>query len=157
GVTGAGGGVQVEQARHADLAGRAPVPHRDDPSRDPEPGPRRTADRGARTACRVDDGLAQGLHLSIVTHNGQPPKGHAVPVRKNGRVASRTAVSARAKLDQVCADAVELARAAITEEPAGEHLEVVAEGERVVTHFFAAGLPGYRGWRWAVTVARAPR
>ena len=39
----------------------------------------------------------------------------------------------------------------------GEHLGVVAEGERVVTHFFECTLPGYRGWRWAVTVARAPR
>jgi Protein of unknown function (DUF3027) len=74
---------------------------------------------------------------------------------ENGHVASRTATVA--KLDQVCADAVDVAREAVTEEPAGEHLEVVAEGERAVTHFFEAGLPGYRGWRWAVTVARAPR
>ena len=33
----------------------------------------------------------------------------------------------------------------------------VAEGERLVTHYFDCTLPGYRGWRWAVTVARAPR
>ena len=65
-----------------------------------------------------------------------------------------------AKLDQVCADAVGLARSAITEvDPAdvGEHLEVVAEGDRVVTHFFESHLAGYRGWRWAVTVTRVPR
>jgi hypothetical protein len=66
-------------------------------------------------------------------------------------------VSARAKLDQVCADAVGLARGAVLEEAPGEHLDVVAEGERVVTHFFEANRPGYQGWRWAVTVARAPR
>jgi Protein of unknown function (DUF3027) len=78
-------------------------------------------------------------------------------MRNNGGVVGRTAVAARVKLDQICAAAVDLARQAVTEEPAGEHLGVVAEGERVVTHFFAAGLPGYRGWRWAVTVARAPR
>lgn len=78
-------------------------------------------------------------------------------MRKNGRVVTRTAVGARPKVDQVCADAVDLARQAVTEEPAGEHLEAIAEGERCVTHFFAAGLPGYWGWRWAVTVARAPR
>ena len=78
-------------------------------------------------------------------------------MRKNGRVAGRTAVGGRAKLDQVCADAVDLAREAVIEEPAGEHLAAVAEGERVVTHYFATGLPGYGGWRWAVTVARAPR
>ena len=27
----------------------------------------------------------------------------------------------------------------------------------MVTHYFAADLPGYAGWRWAVTVARASR
>ncbi|HEX6872394.1 MAG TPA: DUF3027 domain-containing protein [Micromonosporaceae bacterium] len=65
--------------------------------------------------------------------------------------------SSPAKLDQVCAAAVEVALAAVTERDAGEHLGVVAEGDRVVTHLFACSLPGYRGWRWAVTVARAPR
>src|SRR5581483_1066008 len=38
-----------------------------------------------------------------------------------------------------------------------EHLGVRAEGDRVATHAFAATLPGYRGWYWAVTVARVPR
>lgn len=64
------------------------------------------------------------------------------------------------RLDQVCADAVDLARAAITEVTAdqvGEHIEAVAESERVVTHLFECRMAGYRGWRWAVTVARAPR
>ncbi|MFC7218750.1 DUF3027 domain-containing protein [Streptomyces polyrhachis] len=65
--------------------------------------------------------------------------------------------------DRLCAEAVELAREAAVEtagfEVVGEHLGVIAEpdGERVVTHFFACSLPGYRGWRWAVTVARASR
>ena len=39
----------------------------------------------------------------------------------------------------------------------GEHLGVQAEGERIVTHLFACADPGYTGWRWAVTVVRAPR
>ena len=39
----------------------------------------------------------------------------------------------------------------------GEHLGVEADGERVVTHLFSCLDPGYRGWRWAVTVARASR
>nr|EIF90554.1 hypothetical protein [Streptomyces tsukubensis NRRL18488] len=39
----------------------------------------------------------------------------------------------------------------------GEHLSLVADGDRVVTHFFECKEPGYRGWRWAVTVARASR
>jgi Protein of unknown function (DUF3027) len=63
--------------------------------------------------------------------------------------------------DQVCAEAVDLARdaivAAVGADRVGEHLEVHAEGERVVTHLFACEDPAYAGWRWAVTVARAPR
>jgi hypothetical protein len=33
----------------------------------------------------------------------------------------------------------------------------LAEDERVVTHFFASTDAGYLGWRWAVTITRAPR
>ena len=62
-----------------------------------------------------------------------------------------------AKLDPACAAAVDLARDAVEGDHIGEHLGVVAEGDRVVTHYFECLLPGYRGWRWAVTVARAPR
>jgi hypothetical protein len=72
---------------------------------------------------------------------------------------TRTATRA-VRLDQVCADAVDLARSAVTDvEPGcvGAHVDVVAEAERVVTHLFECELPSYRGWRWAVTVARAPR
>ncbi|WP_213454160.1 DUF3027 domain-containing protein [Rhizomonospora bruguierae] len=77
---------------------------------------------------------------------------------KNDPVTRTTARSARP--DQVCADAVELARAAIVEtgpEHVGEHLAAVGEGDRLVTHFFECRLPGYVGWRWGVTVTRAPR
>ncbi|MEV7417771.1 DUF3027 domain-containing protein [Streptomyces sp. NPDC089919] len=63
--------------------------------------------------------------------------------------------------DRLCAEAVELARAAAEEAAApgsvGEHVSVTAEGDRVVTHYFACEDAGYRGWRWAVTVARASR
>ncbi|GAA4943512.1 DUF3027 domain-containing protein [Actinoplanes utahensis] len=72
---------------------------------------------------------------------------------------SRT-TSRAARLDQVCADAVGVARGAITEvDPGdiGDHLDAVAEGDRVVTHFFESHLDGYKGWRWAVTVTRVPR
>lgn len=64
------------------------------------------------------------------------------------------------RLDAVCAEAVELAREAITEvgpEHVGDHLGTEAEADRVVTHLFDCLLPGYRGWRWAVTVTRIPR
>jgi len=62
-------------------------------------------------------------------------------------------------IDSVSAEAVDLARAAATEiagSDVGEHLGVRAEAERVVTHAFAAALPGYVGWFWAVTINRAP-
>ncbi|MFI2226419.1 DUF3027 domain-containing protein [Streptomyces fradiae] len=64
-------------------------------------------------------------------------------------------------LDRLCAEAVDLAREAAEEAAApgvvGEYVEAVPEGDRVVTHFFECAEPGYRGWRWAVTVARASR
>ena len=63
--------------------------------------------------------------------------------------------------DAVCRDAVDLAlAAAVSMAPAehvGEHLGVIAEADRVVTHRFTCLAPGYRGWEWAITVARAPR
>lgn len=62
--------------------------------------------------------------------------------------------------DAVGAAAVETARAAAVADGrdwVGEHLGVTAEGERVVTHRFTSTQPGYRGWLWAVTLARAPR
>jgi len=57
------------------------------------------------------------------------------------------------------AGAVELAREAAQAEagdsPVGEHVGVQNEDGGAATHLFAAGLPGYRGWCWAVTVASA--
>jgi Protein of unknown function (DUF3027) len=65
------------------------------------------------------------------------------------------------KPDAVLVQAVDDARAALLDvvdaADVGDHLGHRAEGERLVTHFFACGRTGYRGWRWAVTVARAPR
>ncbi|GAA0302542.1 DUF3027 domain-containing protein [Streptomyces polychromogenes] len=63
--------------------------------------------------------------------------------------------------DRLCVEAVELAREAAEEAAypgvVGEHVSAVAEGDRVVTHFFECKEAGYRGWRWAVTVTRASR
>jgi hypothetical protein len=59
----------------------------------------------------------------------------------------------------ILADAVDLARRALLElEPSGvgAHLGVIAEDESAATHRFAATLPGYRGWQWAVVVAAPP-
>jgi hypothetical protein len=63
-------------------------------------------------------------------------------------------------LDPTCAEAVDLARAAAEEVAPGEvsaHLAASADGDRLVTHYFGCRKAAYRGWRWAVTVARAPR
>lgn len=63
-------------------------------------------------------------------------------------------------VDESCAAAVELARETLLEEaPAdqvGEHEGLIADGPLVVTHFFGGNVPGYNGWRWAVTLTRAP-
>lgn len=66
------------------------------------------------------------------------------------------------RLDPACVEAVDLAREAALEassvtQTVGDHLGVAAEADRVVTHYFASTHPGYRGWRWAVTVVRASR
>jgi hypothetical protein len=71
-------------------------------------------------------------------------------------------VSARARNDAVLLGAVDLARAAaeeVAESPSdvGEHLGAVADGERLMSHRFAAAMAGYRGWHWTVTLARVPR
>ncbi len=110
--------------------------------------------------------------LSILTHRCDKklplavPSRFAVKMRQNGRVTrAGTATVGRAtgravKLDATCADAVGVARSALSEvdpDHIGEHVSVQAEGERLVTHFFECHLPGYRGWRWAVTVTRVPR
>jgi hypothetical protein len=64
-------------------------------------------------------------------------------------------------LDQVCADAVDLALAAAEDVAGigevGRHVGMLAEGDRVVTHLFECKERGYRGWNWAVTLTRAPR
>jgi hypothetical protein len=64
--------------------------------------------------------------------------------------------------DAVLVSAVDLARAAAVEEAGapglvGEHLGMVVEGERLVSHRFATTALGQRGWEWTVTVARVPR
>jgi hypothetical protein len=79
-----------------------------------------------------------------------------------GTEADRTARAARRpEPDAVCAAAADLARAAAEEladtGTVGDHLGVVSEGERLVVHSFECLSRGYRGWRWAVSVARAPR
>ena len=65
------------------------------------------------------------------------------------------------KPDAVLAAAVDTARNAVLEiagdTPVGEHLGAFPEAERLVTHRFAANVPGYVGWHWFATLARVPR
>jgi len=65
------------------------------------------------------------------------------------------------KPDAVGVRAVDQAREAllgmVDSADVGDHLGHRAEDERVVTHYFDCRRLGYRGWRWAVTVARSPR
>ena len=67
----------------------------------------------------------------------------------------------RSKSDAVLAGAVEVARRVLLEatqgEGVGEHVGFTLEADRLGTHWFAATLPGYGGWHWAVTVTRVPR
>lgn len=65
------------------------------------------------------------------------------------------------KVDAVLRDARDLAHDAVTDDVGpvivGDHVGFVMDGERVGTHSFACTDPAYVGWRWAITVARAPR
>ena len=65
------------------------------------------------------------------------------------------------KVDPTLRAAVDLARTALDgpAEPGsvGDLLEMVMDGDRVATHYFACLTPAYLGWRWAVSVARAAR
>jgi len=68
----------------------------------------------------------------------------------------------RASKELVLTGAIDLARAAAEEtatdaSDVGDYAGVVIDGERLVTHYFSATMPGYPGWCWAVTLARAPR
>jgi len=67
-----------------------------------------------------------------------------------------------AKQDAVLTAAVDLAREAVVTgahdaRGIGEHLGVRVQEDRLLTHLFDCTLPGYPGWTWYATVARAPR
>lgn len=86
---------------------------------------------------------------------------HGASLRQSVLVTPASPRTRSVKADSVLVKAVEDARAAAvdvgSEDAVGAHLGYDAEGERVVTHYFACELAGYVGWRWAVTVTRASR
>jgi hypothetical protein len=73
----------------------------------------------------------------------------------------RTEPARKPKADAALVNAVDEARTTLADEVGkqqfGDHLGVVIEDDRVVTHLFEARQPGYVGWHWGVTVTRAPR
>jgi hypothetical protein len=92
---------------------------------------------------------------------------HAAMSRvEDASVAEAASATTRARRDDAKGDAVALAAVDAARETlladveaaeVGDHLGAQAEGERVVTHLFECRKPGYRGWRWSVTVVRAAR
>lgn len=65
------------------------------------------------------------------------------------------------KPDAVVVGALDVAREHAVEtggaDAVGDHLGHEVEGDRLATHYFTCTMPGYTGWRWAVTVTRAAR
>jgi Protein of unknown function (DUF3027) len=70
---------------------------------------------------------------------------------------SPTKPKADAALAAAVDDARDLLAAEVGADQFGAHLGILVEGDRVVTHLFEALQSGYAGWRWAVTMTRAPR
>src|SRR5690606_26523017 len=129
------GGPGAAQARRRD--GR----HRRGPDQGARPGGQRPAPRP----------------LPRARHRREVRVASARRGRQPGLLTVATAVR-----DAVLGPAVDLARAAAEEvaespELVGEYLGATREEERVVTHRFASTARGYRGWAWAVTLARVPR
>lgn len=80
----------------------------------------------------------------------------------NQTPAEETRPTVRApRKDTLVLDAVEEARAALQDvtrtSSVGEHLGGLMLAERLAAHRFACLDPGYAGWEWEVSVARAPR
>ena len=75
--------------------------------------------------------------------------------------AKRRPVRKPSRPDAVLAAAVDAARNGLLEvageHEVGEHVGAFPDAERLVTHRFAAHVPGYEGWHWFATLARVPR
>ncbi|MCS4484752.1 DUF3027 domain-containing protein [Gleimia sp. 6138-11-ORH1] len=78
-----------------------------------------------------------------------------------GKTARESVQPKQIKADKVLAQArqqiLEIISEVVPAAEIGAHLGGKVEGERLHTHFFNCEKPGYVGWQWVVTVARAPR
>lgn len=101
----------------------------------------------------VSSGSSEPSNPSEVEEPQGAPEAHDAPVRKRA--------AAKPKADSTLVKAVDQAREAAEFQAGdfgvGEYLGAVIEGDRVLTHLFECPHPGYRGWHWSVTMARALR
>ena len=85
----------------------------------------------------------------------------AAPAAEEAVVKAPPARRRAPRRDDLLAAAGDEARAGLaglaSDEQVGEHLGATADDDRLMTHRFASALPGYTGWVWYSTVARAPR
>lgn len=115
--------------------------------------------------CDGDCSTAPSCISTAVPSLAPPPGLAGCPIGDDGSVTTSSSPAARpfrrARADAVCVAAVDVAKDALTDltdaGDVGERLGHVVEGDRLVSHTFACTRPGYRGWRWSVTVTRAPR
>ena len=80
--------------------------------------------------------------------------GKRAPARRRVRVVKNDAVLSNDATVALAAQALEQIADPGT---VGEHIGVSMDAERLATHYFASTAKAYPDWRWAVTVARAPR
>ncbi|WP_067780082.1 DUF3027 domain-containing protein [Actinomyces vulturis] len=78
----------------------------------------------------------------------------SLPNAAQQRLAAKDAVLSSRDTINMAARAL---REIAADDAVGEHVASASTQQRVVTHYFKCLMPGYRGWRWAATVARAPR
>lgn len=94
---------------------------------------------------------------SMETAEAEPAE-TAVPATSAAR---RRPARKPSKPDAVLAAAVDTARNGLLEvageHEVGEYIGAFPDAERLVTHRFAAHVPGYDGWHWFATLARVPR
>ena len=81
------------------------------------------------------------------TPQASPPRRRVRVVKNDAVLTSQAAVELAAQAAREIADPGTV----------GEHLGVHMDAERLATHYFASLAKAYPDWRWAVTVARAPR
>ncbi|WP_210603217.1 DUF3027 domain-containing protein [Brevibacterium oceani] len=112
-------------------------------------------------AAAVDNDAASAAGSAASTDAEAAASAKATKSSRGRAGSEKRAGTEKIVLDTQLAAAIDIARSAIAEVAGsaviGEHLGTVAEGTRLVTHYFVCTDPTYRGWRWVAVLARAPR